>query len=525
MSILVKTSSATPDSTRGPSAARTGMSPVVGAIESTALTKSYPGAQALKGLNFAVAAGEVRALLGRNGAGKSTLVKLLSGTEAPDAGTLKIAGRTVDAFTPAHANALGVATVHQELSLVPELSVAENILLGRWGSHRRGWLIDRQAVLREAAAVLAEFGVQVDPATKAHKLSIAQRQLVEIARGLSFQPKVLILDEPTSSLPSSEVEILLRTIRVLSDRGVAVIYVSHRMDEIQRIAHSVTVLRDGLHIDTLPIADASTAEIVRLMTGEASAATRRNRAHQSTGNIALKVSGLTTATKLKGLSFEVRQGEIVGLAGLLGSGRTELLRAIYGLDPVAAGRIEIFGKEVAGRSPRAMIRQGVGLAPEDRKKEGLVLDMSISKNLVLSSMHKVVHGWMLSHHRQAQLSQRAASRLSVKLASLSDPVRTLSGGNQQKVVLGKCLNADVKVFLLDEPTRGVDIEAKRQIYELLDQLAAQGTAVLVASSEMEELILLCDRLLIMKDGEIVGDRSVAQTDLAEVTAVAMGGTR
>jgi ABC-type sugar transport system ATPase subunit len=356
-------------------------------------------------------------------------------------------------------------------------------------------------------------------------LSIAQRQLVEIARGLSFQPKVLILDEPTSSLPSSEVEILLRTIRVLSDRGVAVIYVSHRMDEIQRIAHSVTVLRDGLHIDTLPIADASTAEIVRLMTGEASAATRRNRAHQSTGNIALKVSGLTTATKLKGLSFEVRQGEIVGLAGLLGSGRTELLRAIYGLDPVAAGRIEIFGKEVAGRSPRAMIRQGVGLAPEDRKKEGLVLDMSISKNLVLSSMHKVVHGWMLSHHRQAQLSQRAASRLSVKLASLSDPVRTLSGGNQQKVVLGKCLNADVKVFLLDEPTRGVDIEAKRQIYELLDQLAAQGTAVLVASSEMEELILLCDRLLIMKDGEIVGDRSVAQTDLAEVTAVAMGGTR
>jgi ABC-type sugar transport system ATPase subunit len=409
--------------------------------------------------------------------------------------------------------------------LVPELSVAENILLGRWRNHRRGWFIDRQAVVREAAAVLAEFGVQIDPAAKVHKLSIAQRQLVEIARGLSFQPKVLILDEPTSSLPSSEVEILLRTIRVLSDRGVAVVYVSHRMDEIQQIAQSVTVLRDGLHIDTLPIADASTAEIVRLMTGEASAATRRNRAHQSPGNIALKVSGLATATKLKGLSFEVRQGEIVGLAGLLGSGRTELLRAVYGLDPVAAGRIEIFGKESAGRSPRAMIRQGVGLAPEDRKKEGLVLDMSISKNLVLSSMHKVVHRWMLSHHRQAQLSQRAASRLSVKLASLSDPVRTLSGGNQQKVVLGKCLNADVRVFLLDEPTRGVDIEAKHQIYELLEQLAAQGTAVLVASSEMEELMLLCDRLLIMKDGEIVGERGVAQTDLAEVTAVAMGGTR
>jgi ABC-type sugar transport system ATPase subunit len=525
MSNVVKTSAATSVSTRSPPTPRVGTCLTVGAIESTGLMKSYPGVQALKGVNFAVAAGEVRALLGKNGAGKSTLVKILSGAEAPDAGALKVGGRAIDVFTPARANALGIATVHQELSLVPELSVAENILLGRWRSHRRGWFIDRQAVRREAAGVLAEFGAQIDPAAKVRKLSIAQQQLVEIARGLSFKPRVLILDEPTSSLPASEVEILLRTIRLLSDRGVAVIYVSHRMDEIQRIAHSVTVLRDGRHIDTLPIADAPTAEIVRLMTGEACTATPHKPAPRSPGNVALKVSGLATATKLRGLSFEVREGEIVGLAGLLGSGRTELLRAIYGLDPVAAGRIEIFGKEPADWSPRAMIRQGVGLAPEDRKKEGLALDMSISNNLVLSSMHKVVHRGMLSHRKQAQLSERAASRMSIRLASLSDPVRTLSGGNQQKVVLGKCLNADVKVFLLDEPTRGVDIEAKRQIYELLEQLAAQGTAVLVASSEMEELMLLCDRLLLMLDGEIVGERSVAQTDLAEVMAVAMGAAR
>lgn len=493
------------------------------AIQATALVKSYPGVQALEGVDFAVAAGEVRALLGKNGAGKSTLVKILSGAERPDAGELKVAGRTVELLTPGRAMALGVATVHQELSLVPELSVAENILLGRWRSHRRGWFIDHKALHCEAAAVLAEFGVQLDPAAKVRSLSIAEQQLVEIARGLSFRPRVLVLDEPTSSLPASEVEILLGAIRTLSARGVAVVYVSHRMDEIQRIAHSVTVLRDGRHIDTLPIASASTADIVRLMTGDGTAAAQHRRGQRPPGKVALKVSGLSTSSKLKGLSFEVREGEIVGLAGLLGSGRTELLRAVYGLDPVASGRVEIFGKEPVDRSPSAMIRRGVCLAPEDRKKEGLVLDMSISKNLVLSSMHKVVQRSMLSHRRQAQLSQEAASRMGVKLASLSDPVRTLSGGNQQKVVLGKCFAADVKVFLLDEPTRGVDIEAKGQIYELLGQLAAQGTAVLVASSEMEELMLLCDRLLLMKDGELVGERSVAQADLADVMAVAMGG--
>ena len=492
------------------------------AVDATALMKSYPGVQALSGVDFTVAPGEVRALLGKNGAGKSTLVRILCGAEAPDAGTVRIAGRAVDTFTPRHARALGIATVHQELSLVPELSVADNILLGRWRRSRRGGFIARQALEREAGAVLAAFGVRIDPAVKARTLSIAQQQLVEIARGLSLQPRVLILDEPTSSLPASEVDILLRTIRTLSDRGVAVIYVSHRMDEIQRIAHSVTVLRDGRHIETRPIAHAPTAEIVRLMTGGPDAAASGPRGTRPSGDIALKVRGLTTA-KLRGVTFDVRAGEIVGLAGLLGSGRTELLRAIYGLDPIVAGGIEILGREPAGRSPRAMIRQGVGLAPEDRKKEGLVLDMSIAANLVLAAMHKVVHRMMLSRRRQAQLSQQTVVRLSIKRARSSDPVRSLSGGNQQKVVLGKCLNADVKVFLLDEPTRGVDIDAKCQIYALLDQLAAQGTAVLVASSEVEELMLLCDRLLLMKDGGIVAERIVAQTSLADVMAIAMDG--
>ena len=500
------------------------MSPTaVDAVAAKGVVKSYPGVQALKGVNFTVAAGEVRALLGKNGAGKSTLVKILSGAEAPDAGTLHVAGRAVEAFTPAHARALGVATVHQELSLVHGLSVAENMLLGRWNAHRRGMLIDRSSMRREAASVLAEFGLALDPAATVGRLSIAQQQLVEIARGLASRPRVLILDEPTSSLCAAEVELLLATVSALSQRGVAVIYVSHRMDEIQRVAHSVTVLRDGHHMATVPIADAPTGEIVRLMTGEAQGATEQRRSTSAKGRVALKVSGLGTRDKLHGVNLELRQGEIVGLAGLQGAGRTELLRAIYGLDRLSTGRIDVDGQPVRRPTPREMIRRGVGLAPEDRKKEGLVLDMGIAQNMVLSCLHKLVHRGVLSHRRQSQIARESAARLSVKLASLADPVRSLSGGNQQKVVLAKCLNAGVKVFLLDEPTRGVDIAAKGQIYALLRELSAQGIAVLLASSEMEELMLLCDRLLVMKDGAIVGERDVAGADLNELMATTMGG--
>ena len=496
------------------------------ALQATGLEKSYAGVQALRGVDFSVAAGEIRALLGKNGAGKSTLVNILCGAETPDAGTLAIAGQTVGMFAPARATALGVATVHQELSLVPELSVAENILLGRWHRHRRWGLVDLAGLRREAAGVLAGFGLDIDPAARVRSLSIAQQQMVEIARGLSRSPRVLILDEPTSSLPASEVEMLLQTLRRLAACGVAVIYVSHRMDEIPRIAHSVTVLRDGRHIETRPIVQAPTAEIVRLMTGKtgANVAARPDRIPRLPGRVALEVRGLSTPRKLKSVNLTLRAGEIVGLAGLLGAGRTELMRAIYGLDACSSGHIEIFGETPTDRSPRAMIRRGVGLAPEDRKKEGLVLALGISKNLVLSALHKVSrHGW-LSRQREEHLSRQAATRMSLKAADLLDPVRTLSGGNQQKVVLGRCVNADVKVFLLDEPTRGVDVDAKHQIYALLEDLAEQGTAVLVASSEMEELMLFCDRLLLMKDGAIVAEREVAHTNLAEVMAITMGGT-
>lgn len=494
------------------------------AVQADTLEKSYPGVQALKGVTFSVAAGEVRALLGKNGAGKSTLVKILSGAVAPDSGTLEIGGRELHQFTPSTANALGVATVYQELNLVPELSVAENILLGRWRKRSHGLLIDHQSMRREAHRILTDFGVDLDPARKVGFLSIAEQQVVEIARGLSFRPKVLILDEPTSSLPAWEVEILLKTVRALALRGVAVIYVSHRMEEIQQIADSVTVLRDGRHVATLPIASAPTSEVVRLMTGDSAPLAHHKHTQRGSDAVALKVKGLATPTKLAGISFSLRKGEIVGLAGLLGSGRTELLRAIYGLDRVSAGSIEVNGEVLKDRSPRGMIRKGVGFAPEDRKKEGLVLGMSISSNLVLASMHKVVRHLLLSRRKQTQLAGETANRLDVKLARLEDAVDTLSGGNQQKVVLGKSLAAGVGVFLLDEPTRGVDINAKHQIYALLEQLAEQGAAILVASSEMEELMLFCDRLLLLRDGRVVDEKIVADTSLAEVMSITMGSS-
>jgi len=493
------------------------------ALQALGLYKEYPGVRALQGVDLTVSPGEIRALMGKNGAGKSTLVKILSGAVRPDDGVLKVGGRRVAQFSPRHANEMGVATVHQELSLVPELSVAENILLGRWRQFRRGGLVHQRALQQAAAQVLQTFGLQLDPAAKLRRLSVAQRQLVEIARGLSLQPRVLVLDEPTSSLSTAEVDRLLKTVQGLAARGVAILYVSHRMDEIQRIAHSVTVMRDGQHVASLPIAQAPTVSIVRLMTGGLLATTPAPERQRVPGRVALSVSGLHTDAKLRAVDLEVRTGEIVGLAGLLGAGRTELLRAIYGLDTATAGQVQVFGQPMDRRTPRMMLRTGVALAPEDRKHDGLVLGMGMAHNLVLSSLHKIVRRGLLSHRRQVHLAQGAVNRLAIKASSLDVTAQSLSGGNQQKIVLGRCLNADVRVLLLDEPTRGVDIAAKEQIYALLRNLASQGCAVVVASSELEELFAVSDRIVVLRDGAVVAERAVPATDLDEIMALTLGG--
>lgn len=486
--------------------------------------KRYGSMIALQDVDFSVRPGEVRALLGKNGAGKSTLVRILSGSTLPDQGRVIVAGKTVIFSSPGEARRMGVATVHQELSIVPHLTVAENVFLGRWNkvAGQAGFL-NRRRLEDRAAEVLSGLGLSIRPSALASTLSVAQRQIVEIARALSEKPKVLILDEPTSSLPPAEVSRLLEIINRLSAEGLAVVYVSHRMDEIPRIAHSVTVLRDGRHIETAPLSEMPIGRVIELMTGTIESQHAAIKSiDRSAEPVVVAFSNVTTG-KLRSMSFELRQGEVLGLAGLLGSGRTEVLQAAFGIDRPQSGQVLVFGEPVDGHSPRHMIARGVGLAPEERKRDGLVLNMSISTNIALSSLEAVSRNGFLDNVRQFAMARKWIDRLRIKAADADAAVRSLSGGNQQKVVLGKCLGAGVRVLLLDEPTRGVDVEAKAQIYSLLRSLSEEGISIIVASSEIEELFFMCDRLLILSHGEKIAERRIDQTTLVETMKIAMEG--
>ena len=418
-------------------------------------------------------------------------------------GALEFNGRPVTFATPAEATAAGIATVHQELTVIPGLTVAENITLGHWPS-RRG-VLDRRRALATAKSALSQLGESIDPDMRAGELSIAKQQIVEIARALALEPKILILDEPTSSLPAHEVEALLALVRRLGQTGVSVIYVSHRMDEIARVANSVTVLRDGRLIDTLPIAEAPTARIAQLMVGQGVEIRGREDLPAARDAVALTASALKAGPRVRSASLQVRQGEILGIAGLLGSGRTELLRVLAGADRATDGTIAVSGVQSRRPTVRKMLRNGIALVPEDRKGEGAVLGMSILANLSMSAMGRVSNGGIFDTGAERKLAQHSRALLDIKAADLALAVDTLSGGNQQKVVIGRCLNAEVDVLLLDEPTRGVDVLAKQQIYALMKRLAADGKAVIFVSSEYEELLLLSHRILIMAEGRLMGE--------------------
>ena len=470
-------------------------------LKLTGIVKAFSGMVALNKVDFELAPGEIRALMGKNGAGKSTLVRIISGAMRPEMGTMEASGRPVHFSTPREATEAGIATVHQELTIIPGLSIAENITLGHWPASR-GILNGRKAieVAREALALLGE---DIDPAMPAGEISIAKQQIVEIARALALKPKVLILDEPTSSLPAHEVEALLSLVRRLGKSGVSVIYVSHRMDEIARVADSVTVLRDGRLIDTLDIASAPIARIAQLMVGEGVEISGREDLAPAGEAVVLDVAGLDAGPRVQSVSLQVRKGEILGIAGLLGSGRTELLRVLAGIDRHSSGSIALHDKPIGGRSVREMLGHGIALVPEDRKVEGLVLGMPIAQNLSMSALSRVSSAGVLSRGRESELARDSRTQLDIKAADLDLPVETLSGGNQQKVVIGRCLNAEVEVLLLDEPTRGVDVQAKQQIYALVKALAAEGKAIIFVSSEYEELLLLCHRVVVMAEGQIV----------------------
>ncbi|MFH5822880.1 sugar ABC transporter ATP-binding protein [Georgenia sp. AZ-5] len=488
------------------------------------LSKRYPGVQALDGVSLEVRAGEVHVLLGENGAGKSTLVKILSGAVQPDDGSIEVMGRPVTLPNPHAAQQAGISTVHQELSLVPDLTVAQNLFLGREITSTGTPLLDRRGMNREAAALLRAVGLDVAPATPVRRLSLAVRQVVEIVRALSREPRVLILDEPTSSLSEQETDELFDRVRQITRQGVGVIYISHRLEELERIADRVTVMRDGRVVGEGLPASTPLPQLVRLMVGRDLAEEFPNRAVEL-GETLLTVEDLSVPGRVEGATFTLRAGEVVGIFGLVGAGRTELLRGLYGLEP-AHGRATLRGRQlVPGGSPRRSLESGLALVPEDRHGWGLVLPLSIRDNVCLSSLDDCSSFGFLSRPSLEALAKRFTAALRVKAPNVKVPVRNLSGGNQQKVVIARALAAGSDVILLDEPTRGVDIGAKIEIYELVARLAADGKGVLVVSSDMPEVIGLSDRILVMSHGRLRAEfprRQVTQEALLQAALLEDG---
>lgn len=481
-------------------------------LSTEGLTKHYPGVVAVDDLSFSIEPGEVRALLGRNGAGKSTLIKMIAGLESPTAGTIRLNGKAVALNSPNDALDAGIATVHQELNHIHGLSVAENIMLGHWSA--RFGFVDYADVYTRARNALEFLGEDIELGRNMGDLSIAELQICEIAHAIAYDPRLLILDEPTSSLPQEEVERVLNVVGKLSERGVAIIYVSHRMDEIARVADSVTVIRDGLAVETCRFSDTSIGRLAAQMIGEQEAEQETVAVGAPGEEIALDIRGLAAGPKVRDVSFALHRGEVLGIAGLLGSGRTELLQALAGVNPMEAGDAQLFGHRVNGRKVRQRVADGLCLVPENRKSEGIILDLPIRENLVLSCLSAVSRAFgVLDFRREADMAAASREQLDIKLESLANTVSSLSGGNQQKVVLGRCLNSGVRVLLLDEPTRGVDVHAKRQIYREIAALAASGMAVLMVSSEYEELMLLCHRILILEHGRITGEVNPAEIGL------------
>lgn len=492
------------------------------ALETRELTKDYGSNRVLDQFSLSIAVGEIRALMGANGAGKSTLVKILGGIVTPSEGHMWLEGEAHNPKSPSDAQRAGVAIVHQELSLVPGLTVAENITMGQWPTRGRGPLsmISSRELTTLARESLELLGEATPPDMLLGRLPPAQQQLVEIAKALAWNPKVLVLDEPTSSLATHEVDNLLSRIRRLGESGVSVIYVSHRMDEIPRVADSVTVLRDGKEVQTSPVAEMDTKTIARLMMGE-EVASRTSSTVVDIGEVSLSVQRLSKEGAINDVSFEVRKGEIVGLVGLMGSGRTEILRAIFGLDS-ASGEVSVHGEIVARRSPQRMIAAGVALTPEDRKGQGLVLNLSVAENLVMTCYDRVRSKLgIISAQSQQVMAAQSVEQLSIATESTSLAVGRLSGGNQQKVVLGKWINRGADVLLLDEPTRGVDVHAKEQTYQTIRNLAKDGAAAVFVSSEADEVFMVCDRILVVRGGRIVAERQSDETSSAEVLELCM----
>ncbi len=489
------------------------------ALETIALRKEYPGTVALRDVSLQFHGGSIHALLGKNGAGKSTLLRIFAGAVQPTGGEVLVDGTPVHFRSPHEALRHGVAAVHQELSVIPGLSVAENILLGRLPKNRFG-LIDWEEARARAAAILSDLGVRMDVRATVGRLGIAHQQMVEIAKAMAHTPSVLMLDEPTSALAHHESENLFTLLRALAAKGIVLLYITHRLEEIRAVADTVTVLRDGRSVGTLGVREATPPVIVRMMFGDVLRKSRPPATAVRTAP-ALTVRGFSRHGAFEDVSFTLFKGEVLGIAGVLGSGRTELLRALFGADPHESGTVALEGRTVSPASPAQMKRLGLALAPENRKEEGVIQLLSTRINLCLARLTCGPALSVTTAARERVLALRTIRDLDIALPSPDTAVANLSGGNQQKVVIGKWMNTGPRIMLLDEPTRGIDLQAKEQIFQIIWDLSARGISCLVVSSELEELMAICHRVLIMKKGRIVGEMLPQESTLERLFAACM----
>ncbi len=484
------------------------------------LRKEYPGTVAVEDFSADFEAGRIHALIGKNGSGKSTLINMISGIIPPTAGEIYLDGERIYLTSPLDAMKKGIATVHQEMSLVPQLSVAENIALGQW--KKKGIKIDWERIQKIAEETLAKVDPTIDPKAQVKNLSVGQQQIVEIAKAMSSNPAILILDEPTSALASQEVERLFEILKNLRLQGVTQIYISHRLHELKKIADSITVIRDGVYIDKQPMEHMSHEDILKRMFGEIKPLKQRVREKES-DNIVLELKNLTRKDKFSDISFKLYEGEILGIAGMLGSGRSEILRAIFGIEQYDHGEVWVHGEKIKSPSPFLMKKYGLCYTSEDRKHEGLVQMASTHNNLCLAALKHITKSRsFISKKMEDPYVQQQITDLHIKVPSTALPVASLSGGNQQKVVVGNWLNTQPKIILCDEPSRGVDVEAKQQIFKIIQEQSTRSIASILVSTELEELLEVCDRILILHNGAITGAYSAAELDVQEIYKKAMG---
>ncbi|AMA73933.1 MULTISPECIES: sugar ABC transporter ATP-binding protein [Aneurinibacillus] len=491
-------------------------------IEMTGISKSFGKVQVLKDVSFSLKKGEIHALMGENGAGKSTMMKILTGIYPKDSGTIRVRGQEVNFSGPKEAEQMGIAVIHQELNIIPQLTVMENMFLGRDLCYGRTGILRTREMKQKTREYLGRLGVDIDPDAEAGSLSIGQQQMIEIARALSLNAEVLIMDEPTAALTDREIEALFEVMRDLRAQGVGIVYVSHRMEEIFAICDRISVLRDGIFVGTENIKETDLDTIVHMMVGR-QLGERFPERNVAIGEERLRVEGLSDSGAIRDISFSARRGEVLGIAGLMGSGRTEIARALFGVSEKQSGRIFLDGQEIHIRKPDDAIRHGIAFVTEDRKGEGLVLGLSVRENIALTNLGRLSKNGVVSSVKEAGFVREMIQRLNIKTSSGEQTVKSLSGGNQQKVVIGKWLGIQPKVLILDEPTRGVDIGAKKEIYNIINELTAVGVTIIMISSELPEILGMSDRILVMHEGRLAAVMDKTEATQEKIMHAATGG--